>query len=106
VACKQLVGLYLTVWARKRLARGVRGVQAAAAATGWGGYLGNKGGVAVRLRVHDAGLVLVCTHLASGDAEGDEQRRNADVREILRRCVFDGLDGQAGGLVVMWGACC
>jgi len=43
VACKQLVGLYLSVWVRKGLARHVRGVQTTSVATGWGGYIGNKG---------------------------------------------------------------
>lgn len=43
VASKQMVGLYLSVWVRKRLARHVRGVQTTSAATGWGGYVGNKG---------------------------------------------------------------
>jgi hypothetical protein len=38
-----MVGLYLSVWVRKSLARHVRGVQTAAAPTGWGGYVGNKG---------------------------------------------------------------
>ncbi|WIA30979.1 hypothetical protein OEZ86_001026 [Tetradesmus obliquus] len=95
VVSKQLVGVYLTVWARKRTARHIRGVQTTSAATGFGGYLGNKGAVAVRLRVHDAGLLLVASHLASGDAEGDELRRNADVAEILRRCTFSA-DQQPG----------
>jgi hypothetical protein len=40
------------------------------------------------MRVHDAALLFVASHLASGDAEGDELRRNADVAEILRRCTF------------------
>jgi phosphatidylinositol-bisphosphatase len=84
------------VWARKGVARSIRGVQATSAATGWGGYLGNKGAVAVRLRVHDAPLVVVCTHLASGDARGDEQRRNADVADIVRRCVFENPDAAGG----------
>uniref|UniRef100_A0A383VSK7 Rho-GAP domain-containing protein n=1 Tax=Tetradesmus obliquus TaxID=3088 RepID=A0A383VSK7_TETOB len=95
VVSKQLVGVYLTVWARKRTARHVRGVQTTSAATGFGGYLGNKGAVAARLRVHDAGLLLVASHLASGDAEGDELRRNADVADILRRCTFSA-DQQPG----------
>jgi hypothetical protein len=43
VASKQMVGLYVSVWVRKRLARFVRGVQTTSAATGWGGYVGNKG---------------------------------------------------------------
>jgi phosphatidylinositol-bisphosphatase len=55
---------------------------------GFGGYLGNKGAVAARMRVHDAAVLFVASHLASGDAEGDELRRNADVAEILRRCTF------------------
>jgi hypothetical protein len=46
------------------------------------------GAVAVRMRVHDTPLLLVCCHLASGDAEGDEARRNSDAAEILRRCAF------------------
>jgi hypothetical protein len=57
-------------------------------ALGFGGYLGNKGAVAARMRVHDAAVLFVASHLASGDAEGDEQRRNADVAEIMRRCTF------------------
>lgn len=34
VVSKQLVGVYLTVWARKRTARHIRGVQTTSAATG------------------------------------------------------------------------
>ena len=40
-----MVGLYLTVWVRKALLPHVKGVQVTATATGFGGYLGNKGGV-------------------------------------------------------------
>jgi hypothetical protein len=40
------------------------------------------------MRVYDAPLVVLCSHLASGDAEGDELKRNSDVAEIMRRCVF------------------
>ncbi|KAI8476894.1 MAG: hypothetical protein J3K34DRAFT_516160 [Monoraphidium minutum] len=97
VASKQMVGLYLSVWARKRVARHVRGVQTASAATGWGGYVGNKGAVAARFRVHDAPFCVVCAHLASGDAEGDELRRNADAADILRRCAFP-TDAQTAAL--------
>jgi hypothetical protein len=96
VACKQLVGLYLSVWARKHVARNMRGIQATSAATGWGGYLGNKGAVAVRLRMYDAPLCVVCSHLPSGDAKGDEQRRNSDVADIMRRCVFENPDTPGG----------
>lgn len=40
------------------------------------------------MRVHDAPLCVVCAHLASGDAPGDELKRNADAAEVLRRCTF------------------
>lgn len=46
--------------------------------TGLLGYMGNKGAVGVRLRVHDSGLAFVNAHLASGEGEGDDARRNAD----------------------------
>ena len=45
VASKQLVGLYTSVWVRKSLLLSIKGVQVAAVSTGFGGYLGNKGGV-------------------------------------------------------------
>ncbi|MEW5306934.1 MAG: hypothetical protein WDW36_009363 [Sanguina aurantia] len=88
VACKQMVGTYISVWARKALLPHVKGVQVAYVATGFGGYLGNKGAVAVRLRVYDSPLCFVNCHLSSGDQEGDAAKRHADVAEILRRCAF------------------
>jgi hypothetical protein len=33
-------------------------------------------------------LCFVCTHLASGDRDGDRARRNGDVAEILKRTRF------------------
>jgi len=35
-----------------------------------------------------ASLCFVCTHLASGEKDGDEVRRNSDVAEILKRTRF------------------
>lgn len=43
VASKQMVGLYISVWVRHTLLPVVRGVQVATVATGFGGYVGNKG---------------------------------------------------------------
>ncbi|KXZ53716.1 hypothetical protein GPECTOR_6g633 [Gonium pectorale] len=103
VASKQLVGVYLTVWVRRSLLPVVRGVQVTTVATGFGGYLGNKGAVAARLRLFDSSLVLLAAHLTAGEAEGDEVRRNADVADILRRAAFaSGPDG--GGAVAMTSA--
>ncbi|KAG2429809.1 hypothetical protein HXX76_010593 [Chlamydomonas incerta] len=100
VASKQLVGVYLSVWVRRSLLAAVHGVQVTTVATGFGGYLGNKGAVAARLRLYDSSLVFVAAHLTAGEAEGDEAKRNADVADILRRAAFSsGLDG--GGAVPM-----
>ncbi|KAG2437045.1 hypothetical protein HYH02_011308 [Chlamydomonas schloesseri] len=95
VASKQLVGVYLSVWVRRSLLGSVHGVQVTTVATGFGGYLGNKGAVAARLRLADSSLVFVAAHLTAGEAEGDEAKRNADVADILRRAAFSGggLDG-------------
>ena len=39
------------------------------------------GAVAARLRLYDSGLALVSAHLSSGEADGDELRRNYDYSE-------------------------
>ena len=44
-----MVGIYLSVWVRRGLLPHVRGVQVMSLGTGLLGYLGNKGGAAVRL---------------------------------------------------------
>lgn len=44
--------------------------------------------MAVRLRVHDTGLGFVTAHLSSGESEGDDEKRNHDFQEIVRRAQF------------------
>lgn len=38
--------------------------------------------------MYDSGLCFVCAHLASGENEGDELKRNYDYSEIVRRGQF------------------
>ncbi|OVA11589.1 Inositol polyphosphate-related phosphatase [Macleaya cordata] len=40
------------------------------------------------MSLHQTSLCFVCSHLASGEKEGDELRRNSDVIEILRNTQF------------------
>lgn len=40
------------------------------------------------MRIHDSGLAFVCSHLSSGESEGDDQKRNYDYSEIVRRLQF------------------
>lgn len=46
------------------------------------------GAVMARLRVYDSGVSFVSSHLSSGEQEGDDQKRNADYHDIVRRAVF------------------
>uniref|UniRef100_A0A7S0RWX6 Inositol polyphosphate-related phosphatase domain-containing protein n=1 Tax=Chlamydomonas leiostraca TaxID=1034604 RepID=A0A7S0RWX6_9CHLO len=96
VACKQLVGTYISTWVRASLLPHVKGVQVTHVATGFGGYLGNKGAVVVRVQVYDSPIVFVNSHLSAGSQDGDEAKRNADVAEILKRTDFS-FNGDAPG---------
>lgn len=40
------------------------------------------------MTLHHKTFCFVCTHLASGEKEGDEIKRNSDVMEILKKTKF------------------
>lgn len=40
------------------------------------------------MSLHQTSFCFVCSHLASGEKEGDELKRNADVAEILKGTQF------------------
>ena len=91
VARKQLVGVYITVWATRAVSRHVSDVRVAAVATGVNlgvAMLGNKGGAAVWLKVHNTPLCFVCAHLSAGSKETDAQKRSEDYREIYAKLSF------------------
>ncbi|KAK3140914.1 hypothetical protein QOZ80_5AG0407710 [Eleusine coracana subsp. coracana] len=88
-ASKQMVGIFLCVWVRADLMPFVTSLKVACVGRGIMGYMGNKGSISVSLALQgSATMCFVCTHLASGDKDGDEVRRNSDVGEILRRTRF------------------
>ncbi|BFI05503.1 hypothetical protein MPTK1_1g23560 [Marchantia polymorpha subsp. ruderalis] len=88
VASKQMVGIFISVWVRSELRRYVHNVKVSCVGCGLMGYLGNKGSISVSMSLHQTSFCFTCSHLTSGHKEGDEQRRNQDVAEILRRTVF------------------
>lgn len=45
------------------------------------------------MSLHQTSFCFVCTHLTSGQKEGDELRRNADVMEILKKTRFPRVNG-------------
>ncbi|CAA7398146.1 unnamed protein product [Spirodela intermedia] len=85
---KQMVGVFLCVWVRSHLLRHVTGLRVSCVGRGIMGYMGNKGSISISMTLRGTTFCFVCTHLTSGEKEGDELRRNADVTEILRKTRF------------------
>ncbi|CAA6667195.1 unnamed protein product [Spirodela intermedia] len=90
---KQMVGIFLTVWVRRELKDDVKNMKVSCVGRGLMGYLGNKGSISISMSLHRTSFCFVCTHLTSGQKEGDELRRNSDVMEILRKTRFPRVNG-------------
>ncbi|XXG39089.1 hypothetical protein AAC387_Pa01g0141 [Persea americana] len=88
IASKQMVGLFLSVWVKSELVPHIAHVRVSTLGRGIMGCLGNKGCIAVSMTLHKTSFCFVCCHLASGEKEGDELKRNADVAEILKSTQF------------------
>ncbi|KAK6135030.1 hypothetical protein DH2020_031208 [Rehmannia glutinosa] len=88
VASKQMVGLFLMVWIRSDLRDAVRNLNVSCVGRGLMGYLGNKGSISISMSLYQTSFCFVCSHLTSGEKDGDELRRNSDVMEILRKTRF------------------
>ncbi|XVE57492.1 hypothetical protein DITRI_Ditri04bG0095400 [Diplodiscus trichospermus] len=88
IVSKQMVGIYLSIWVRKRLRRHVNNLKVSPVGVGLMGYMGNKGSVSVSMTLFQSRMCFVCSHLTSGQKDGAEQRRNSDVYEIIRRTRF------------------
>ncbi|GLU03555.1 hypothetical protein SLE2022_207470 [Rubroshorea leprosula] len=93
VASKQMVGIFLTVWVKSDLRDYVHNMKVSCVGRGLMGYLGNKGSISISMSLHQTSFCFVCSHLTSGQKEGDELRRNSDVMEILRKTRFPRVHG-------------
>ncbi|KAF2566557.1 hypothetical protein F2Q68_00027816, partial [Brassica cretica] len=96
VASKQMVGIFLTVWVKSELREHVKNMKVSCVGRGLMGYLGNKGSISISMLLHQTSFCFVCTHLTSGQKEGDELRRNSDVMEILKKTRFPRVQSSAG----------
>ncbi|KAL9258605.1 Type IV inositol polyphosphate 5-phosphatase 7-like protein [Drosera capensis] len=92
-ASKQMVGIFLTVWVRSEFRDDARNLKVSCVGRGLMGYLGNKGSISISMSLHHTSFCFVCSHLTSGQKEGDELRRNSDVLEILRKTRFPRVHG-------------
>ncbi|KAL3497702.1 hypothetical protein ACH5RR_040434 [Cinchona calisaya] len=88
IVSKQMVGIYVSVWVRRRLRRHINNLKVSPVGVGLMGYMGNKGSVSVSMSLFQSRMCFVCSHLTSGQKDGAKHRRNADVYEILRRTQF------------------
>ncbi|KAL9669731.1 hypothetical protein QQ045_007279 [Rhodiola kirilowii] len=91
IVSKQMVGIYVSIWARRSLRRHINNIKVSPVGVGLMGYMGNKGSVSVSMSLYQSRICFVCSHLSSGHKEGNEQKRNYDVNEILRRTRFSSL---------------
>ncbi|KAG2405829.1 Type IV inositol polyphosphate 5-phosphatase [Vigna angularis] len=88
VASKQMVGVFLTVWVKSDIRDDVHKMKVSCVGRGLMGYLGNKGSISISMSLHQTSFCFICSHLTSGQKDGDELRRNSDVMEILRKTRF------------------
>lgn len=88
VASKQMVGVFLTVWVKSDIRDDVHNMKVSCVGRGLMGYLGNKGSISISMSLRQTSFCFVCSHLTSGQRDGDELRRNSDVMEILRKTRF------------------
>lgn len=91
IVSKQMVGIYISIWVRRRLRRHINNLKVSPVGVGLMGYMGNKGSVSVSMSLFQSSICFVCSHLTSGQKDGAEQRRNSDVNEILRRTHFSSM---------------
>lgn len=88
IVSKQMVGIFVSVWVLRTLRRHINNLKVCPIGVGVMGYIGNKGSISVSMSIYQTSFCFVCSHLTSGEKEGDELRRNSDVIEILRRTHF------------------
>jgi phosphatidylinositol-bisphosphatase len=95
----RLVGMLLVVFVEQSVARFVTEVDSDEIATGIMGIMGNKGGVALRMKIHETTVCFVNSHLPAHMEE--VERRNDNFKQIHLKLFPDyrGLDGHE---VVFW----
>lgn len=93
IVSKQMVGIFVSVWVLRTLRRHINNLKVSPIGVGVMGYIGNKGSISVSMSIYQTSFCFVCSHLTSGEKEGDESRRNSDVLEILRRTHFPPVAG-------------
>ncbi|KAI1339456.1 type II inositol-1,4,5-trisphosphate 5-phosphatase [Xylariaceae sp. FL0016] len=89
IACQQLVGLLLLIYASPEIAETISNESTVAVGTGLLGYMGNKGAISSRLVLGETTrLVFANCHLASGQDQTSLDRRCWDYNKIITSTKF------------------
>ncbi|CAL5095989.1 unnamed protein product [Urochloa decumbens] len=91
IISKQMVGIFLSIWVRRSLRKHIQNLRVSTVGVGAMGYIGNKGSISVSMSIHQTPFCFVCCHLAAGEKDGDDLKRNSNAEEIIRRTVFNPL---------------
>lgn len=85
----RMVGIMMLVYVKESLENAITLTDADSVATGFMGILGNKGGVGVRMDLHNTSLCFVNAHLAAHQERSE--KRNKDLFCIKSKMVFRSL---------------
>ncbi|TVT97110.1 hypothetical protein EJB05_57649 [Eragrostis curvula] len=77
IISKQMVGIFHSIWVRRSLRKHIQNLRV------------STGSISVSMSIHQTNFCFVCCHLAAGEKDGDDLKRNSNVEEIIRRTVFN-----------------
>ena len=87
LAVKYLVGLLVCVFVKAPHKPRVKYVHTDSVGVGVAGFMGNKGGVSIRLQFYDSTLCFICTHLAAH--RENVAGRNQDFSNVFNKTSFE-----------------
>ena len=82
----RMVGILLVVFVRDFLIPVVSDIRGAVVGTGFMGFYGNKGGVAIRLNINESSICFVSSHLAA--SRNNVKGRHRDYFQIIEELIF------------------
>jgi protein subunit release factor B len=86
-----MVGVMQVAFISDEWKHAIKSVQKDTVKTGMGGQFGNKGAVALRLRIYETTICFTCAHLTAGHSKSKE--RVEDFIEIHKRCFQQNKEG-------------
>lgn len=86
-----MVGLMQIAFISDNWKHAIKAVQKDTVRTGVGGQFGNKGAVALRLKIYETTLCFTCAHLTAGFSKAKE--RVEDLVQIHKKCFQQSKEG-------------